>query len=109
MSTDPQVARFKWADEPPPTHAQRKPRRATVYDVIAKRLKANTGNHGRWALVATDVHYTIITKLKKSHPEILWTTRKKVNSNKSDLWASYPKQPTKDQQVETAGQSIQSN
>ena len=91
MST-PQVGRFKWADNPPPVHAK-KPRKISVYDVIAKKLKANTKNHGRWALVAKDVHYTIITKLKKSHPEIQWTTRKNDNG-KSDLWASYPKQPT---------------
>lgn len=91
-NTKTSIGYFTWADEPPPTHPKKnKPK--SKYDLIADKLKRSKKNHGRWARVDREVHYTIVTKLRKSHPEIQWTSRKNSNG-KWDLWASYPKQPT---------------
>lgn len=91
MSNSSRGTYFVWADEPPPVHPKRKSK--SKYGVIADKLKRSKKNHGRWARVERNVHYTVVTGLKKNHPEVQWTTRKNSNG-RWDLWASYPKQPT---------------
>ena len=82
-----------WSEEVPPVikPSNRAPEggvRRSKYDVVVRKLRMNRKRRGMWAKVATDVHYTITSRLRRRYPDIQWTVRQN-DRGKHDLWASY--------------------
>ena len=82
--------RIVWADAPPPRQKPKTPtvkvKKISKWEAVANKIRKNTKNAGRWALVASDIHFTYVTRLNKQFPDIKWTARK--NGDRHDLWAS---------------------
>lgn len=80
------VKRLEWHDQP----AAPVVNKVGKWAAVAKRMRRiDVKNHGKWARVATDVHFTLASRLKKQYPDVAWTIRKN-SDGKHDLWASYP-------------------
>lgn len=80
------VKRLEWQNEPPAPAVKK----VGKWAAVAKRMRRiDVKNHGKWARVATDVHFTLASRLKKQYPDVAWAIRKN-SDGKHDLWASYP-------------------
>jgi hypothetical protein len=85
------MQRFDFVDAPP-TPLNRREGKLGKWAALAARIRRiNKKHYGKWAKVATDVHFTLAVRMNKSFPDIAWTIRKNKNG-KHDLWASYPAQ-----------------
>ena len=87
------IQRFDFVDAPPvPINKSKNKSTKNLgkWATLAARIRRiNKKHYGKWAKVATDVHFTLAVRMKKSFPDIAWTIRKNKNG-KHDLWASYP-------------------
>jgi hypothetical protein len=85
------LQRFDFIDAPPdPINGfKKKAKPLSKWAKVADRMrKINRKHYGKWTKVATDVHFTLAHRMKKSFPDVNWITRKN-NKGKHDLWASY--------------------